>query len=794
MKINKILFIPAMFLMLFAASSIASADSSNPMLKKYVDWNYEDTGDRLNGFIPALNENVVRQWQLDRWKGVFKFEDDNTSIQINNYDVFNVKKNPDDPKFDKENGFGLTYKDSGALGDLFEAIMKGRKISTDQKKYYRDTFVESANDSIFKEGNPAYYVLENKFKFLRTSNILERMGLKFEKIEKVDENNHNALYTVSPWPTLQVTQGKQLSIKFTSTGFTERDIRLVATKKGAFPDLSQVVSLTDGKLIHTSETKYEKTIQIDSKKLSSVLGRDVDIIVDDGYGRTEIKSVTLPEDGAMDFLPTKLTLTEGGQVWVKFRYDGDEFTTADYVNQRGIPMDVNVKIGGAATAEFSMPSMYNDLTSTIKDKQTFSVLLGKVEISESPGKYYIKAHATINNPSHPDRALELPNEAYKNNEIDGQWVIEIKDPETDLIAQSVTASPSSINVGSQTSISAKVKNVGATLQDNVLIRFYDNQNLIYEVRKNLHSNEVTTVGPFNWTGNVVGVHNISVHVDPEKEKPDSDRTNNVATTGCSVVTSTGGEVSDCNKPKDDGNWTVTYQIITGYHTKTRTVTWTDSNGKSHSSTETYTDYSDPIWESRNVTYKENLAITAEINTKQGIATSSGRQKESDRESRGSWDIIPYAQKSGKDPNMITRAGYGFEIKVNTDYSTDWETKVPIGLEGTAKPIGGNYYGPSAVYATIYDSKGTLVKKIQLEKTGGDRNSATWELPIQETTSESGKVYRERKFFTAVSAPDGYYTLKISSDPAGMTGLTTCITKKVEIFGSMYDDAQNLRVK
>ncbi|MGF7048848.1 hypothetical protein J2T13_003356 [Paenibacillus sp. DS2015] len=86
---------------------------------------------------------------------------------------------------------------------------------------------------------------------------------------------------------------------------------------------------------------------------------------------------------------------------------------------------------------------------------------------------------------------------------------------------------------------------------------------------------------------------ISVHVDPDKKNPDKDRTNNIATTVCSVNSgSAGGNEGsgDCNKAEDQGNWTVSYPLITGYHVKTRTVTWTDSKGKTHTSSKTYTDY------------------------------------------------------------------------------------------------------------------------------------------------------------------------------------------------------------
>ncbi|MBP1906758.1 hypothetical protein J2Z32_003422 [Paenibacillus turicensis] len=99
-----------------------------------------------------------------------------------------------------------------------------------------------------------------------------------------------------------------------------------------------------------------------------------------------------------------------------------------------------------------------------------------------------------------------------------------------------------------------------------------------------------------------------------------------------------------------------------------------------------------------------------------------------------------------------------------------------------------------MYAHIYSSgkSSKLEKVIKLEKTSGDRNQATWELPKQTMKSESEKTYTDRKYYTSINAPDGYYTIKISGSPTGMNGLEACITKKVEIWGSMYEDMQNLR--
>ncbi|GIP61118.1 hypothetical protein J15TS10_49320 [Paenibacillus woosongensis] len=762
------------------------------MLSKYVNFSYGDTLDRFNGFIPALNKRVERNpWQLDRWEALFNFTDQ-SSRTISNYDVFSVKRMPEDEKFDKENGFGLVYKSPEAFGDLFDAVWAGQSLSERQRAYFKDKFIANANDPVLTYGHNWFYEIEQQFHFIRTAEVIQRMGAKFDATEKIGQDKYRAIFQISPWPTLKVTQGDALSITYTASGYSERDIRLVAAPKGAFPDLSKVVSLTDGKLIHTSEENLTDTIEINAANISKVLGADVDIILDDGFGRTEIQSVKLPDAQSMDYVPTKLTLTEGGQLWVKYRYDGEDIITRDYVNDRGMPMTAAIKMGGAITLEKELPSMNESLPESLKQGQEFNYMLGKIEIGEAPGKYYIKVNATINNPNHPDRALESPSDAYKNNEIFGEWVVERQAAETDLIAVSVTASPSTIQKGNQTSISAKVRNEGAESLSNVLIRFTANNQTIYEVNKSIPANQTIAVGPFNWTGTNTGVHNIAVHVDPDKEQPDNDRSNNVATTGCNVTGSGSASDGGCNNPEVLKNWTVTYPVITGYPTKYRTVRWVDSQGKSGTSTESYTDYSDPIWAYRDVQYKEQLKVSAVVDTKQNIKTDLANPKESDQDSRGSWEIIPYAKKHNKNASEITRAGYGFELKVQTTYSTDWETKVPVGLAGTARPIGGNYYGPNEVYASIYDSQGKLEKTVKLEKTSGDRNTATWELPEVQVESESGKKYRSRKYFTSINAPDGEYVIRISTSAAGMNGLEACITKKVEIYGSMYDDVQNLR--
>ncbi|MCY7558539.1 CARDB domain-containing protein [Paenibacillus macerans] len=754
-------------LSMLATSFVTAANT--PMLSKYVEWNYGDSWKYFSGYIPALDKRVTgNPWELYRWTGIFNFKDGGSST-IRNYDVFNVKDTPDEPSFKKENGFGLVYKSPEALGDLFDAVWSSQTLGAKQRAYFRKSFTANADDPVFKNGHDYYYLIQKRFEFLRTAGIITRMGAKFDQTKKLGEDDYQAIYQVSKWPTIKVTQGNALNISFTSSGYSERNIRLVAIPKGAFPDFSKIVSLTDGKLINTSEENYSGSVQINANDISKVLGPDVDIIIDDGYGRTAIENIKLPDAQPMDYVPTKLTLTEGGQLWVKFRYDGEDIVTSDYINERGMPMTTAVKIGGVETKQFNLSSMYTSLPATLKKGQELSCMFGKIELGDTPGKYYIKVDTTINNPNHPDRALESPVAAYENNTIRGEWTVEVKEPPYDLIAESITASPDEIEVGGKTTITAKVKNIGKFDQKDVLIRFSTDGETIYEARKKLTANKTQSVGPFQWQAPKEGIHGLTVHVDPEHEKEgDTDPGNNIASTSCLVTNEK--DVPPCNNgPKTTENWKVTYEYITRIIPENT-----------------------PVWKTKTVYYNERLNLAAEVNTKQGVKTDPDRPKESDRESRGSWEIIPWAKKNRLDPNEVTRAGYGFEIKATTSYWTDWETEIPKGLRKTAKPFGGEYYGPDEVTATIRDTKGRLVKVVKLEKTSGDRNNATWELPEQEVKSESGKVYKDRKFYTDINVPDGNYTITITTSRAGMHGLVSCVTKKVRIYGSMYDDVQNLR--
>ncbi len=192
-----------------------------PMLQKHVNdafglWEYGKTGDSFVGFVPALGRDAKDNlWKLYQWQAVFNFANGKVKT-IDNYDVFAVKEKPGDPEFSDKNGFGLTYKSKAAVGELFDAVWSGHmNVSQKQQQYFRETFTVRGTD--YDSDHDYYYVLEWNYRFLRTSGIVSRMGVQFDRTQKVDGKGH-AYFNVTAWPTLKVTQGEELTVSFTTAG------------------------------------------------------------------------------------------------------------------------------------------------------------------------------------------------------------------------------------------------------------------------------------------------------------------------------------------------------------------------------------------------------------------------------------------------------------------------------------------------------------------------------------------------------------------------------------------------
>ncbi|MDD2402465.1 MAG: PQQ-binding-like beta-propeller repeat protein [Clostridia bacterium] len=350
-----------------------------------------------------------------------------------------------------------------------------------------------------------------------------------------------------------------------------------------------------------------------------------------------------------------------------------------------------------------------------------------------------------------------------------------------------------------TTVAKKVETIKATVvnnteneQNDVLVRWEEDNNVIREDILSFAPKESKTIS-FVWEApDRDDIVNIAVIVDPEQKIWDENYSNNFKEKYISVNKFV---ERSCENTLENASWDVTYRKIIGYHTHKSHGFWTDSEGNKHPTSHTVTDYDNPIWEPVTVTYNESLTAKVTINTKQGIPLDKDNKKELDRESRASWAIIPHAKELSKklhkevDPNEITRAGYGFEVKVETNYKNDWETKIPSGLEDTAHPIGGSYQGPVKVVAEFYNTRWKCVDIIELERTSGTSGEGTaiWELPIVKYRFPSGQKIYERKHYTSMETKDGNYHVIIRIENAGRNNLYTCLEKTVIIWGCAYDD-------
>lgn len=355
----------------------------------------------------------------------------------------------------------------------------------------------------------------------------------------------------------------------------------------------------------------------------------------------------------------------------------------------------------------------------------------------------------------PGDSKEIKEESFKD---DNYASASVKMVSRDLSVKSLTG-PETISPKAKGKINAVLYNDSKVDTNNVLVRWQQDGKTIHEQRVNLPASKNVPVS-LAWTspGTPSLVH-IAVTVDPNAEVYDTNRSNNTRSIYLDVISN---ETHDCGNQLSDGSWSVSYRVLVGYD-------------KDHN----------PIYEDHSVSYSESLVGTLDVNTKQGIPTDPNNPKPTDRESRGSWEIIPWAQQNGLDPNHVTRAGYGFEVKVTTSYDTDWESKVPSG----ANKIGGSYNGPDKVWVEFYDTRGKYVGKANLERTSGTsgKGTAVWQLPEQRYKFSDGQVVYERKHYTSPDIPDGQYQVLVHIENAGRNNLYICKTMNVTIRGSMYDD-------
>lgn len=402
--------------------------------------------------------------------------------------------------------------------------------------------------------------------------------------------------------------------------------------------------------------------------------------------------------------------------------------------------------------------------------------------AELPGTAADRSMAAVINP--PGHSLEKKEEILPRS--DNYSLFRIGGESLDLEVLSLEG-PGGLSPGKPGSIVAQVCNHSVEALKGVHIGWYQDGDLIREEWLDFKPWEIKTLRWLWQSPKIPAIVQLKVWADPEEALPDVQRLNNQKE--IHIALAGAPPVPDCSNPLDRKSWDVTYSLITGYRQRQRLDCHADRYGKLNCRMVPWTDYSSPIWEYRTVRYTESLSLQADVSTGQNLLPDPKHSGPQDQECRGAWEIIPYAQAQGIDPDEVTRAGYGFRVQVTTDYRSDWEQKVPKGLRGTAYPIGGAFSGPDRVTAEFYDTRGNKAGEAELVRTGGTGSigQGIWELPETLRQMKDGTVVRQRKHFTQPEIPDGDYIVLIKATGAGRHGLFCCSTQKVRIFGSMYDD-------
>lgn len=329
-----------------------------------------------------------------------------------------------------------------------------------------------------------------------------------------------------------------------------------------------------------------------------------------------------------------------------------------------------------------------------------------------------------------------------------------------------------IRVGTTTLATVTFKNLG-TQPETFVARYSADNKLVKSETITLPKGGTVQKG-FNWDA-PNQAKNVELKVEADPNHTDSNPGNNIARKTVKVDDYPLPPVS-CNSKTSvtSGNWSEQYYVIVAH----------DVYGKA-------------IWDHRSVEYTENLSATVTIDTKQDKLTNPAHPKISDRESRGSWEIIPWAQRNSLAANKVTRAGYGFELKVTTNYQTNYETpRLYDELGHSATPNGHIYQGPTKVTAEFFDTNNRSVGIVKLVTTTGslgDKN-ITWELPEQLFTHSDGTKVTKRKHYTKVDIPDGKYYVVIYMEGIGYSSLKLCQEDFVVIHGDMYDDINTKPIK
>lgn len=350
--------------------------------------------------------------------------------------------------------------------------------------------------------------------------------------------------------------------------------------------------------------------------------------------------------------------------------------------------------------------------------------------------------------------------------------LEVYEPLVDLEARDIQ-SGNPVPSNTKQTASVKIRNNSEIDQENVLVWYRVNGKNVKTERIDLKANE-EKLRSFQWSApNFDTTVTLSVVVDPNRETTDIDRSNNTATKGVKVNKgSSTNEGGSCNNNTATGSFSMYYIWLDEIITHREVERWTDSDGNVHR--ETYY-WDEEIWKSETIPYTERMQMNVVINTNQ--------QNEN---SRGGWEIIPYALKNGLQANKVTRSGYGIEVKVNINYSTTpgWEA-LP---SPKATPYGVNYLERLKnvrVYANLPNGQ-----RVEMVRTAGgsNGNTAVYELPeISYTPAGLSETWRGRFFSMPPRTPDGRYPFTIEVINGGQNSMSCTLRDEIFIYGDVYRD-------
>lgn len=350
--------------------------------------------------------------------------------------------------------------------------------------------------------------------------------------------------------------------------------------------------------------------------------------------------------------------------------------------------------------------------------------------------------------------------------------LEVYEPLVDLEARDIQ-SGNPVPANTKQTASVKIRNNSEIDQENVLVWYRVNGKNVKTERIDLLRVNEEKLRSFQWSAPNFDTNvTLSVVVDPNRETSDIDRSNNTATRAVKVNKGSSTNEGGCNNNTATGTFSMYYVWLDEIITHREVERWTDSDGNVHR--ETYY-WDEEIWKSETVSYTEKMQMSVSVNTNQ--------QNEN---SRGGWEIIPYALKNGLQANKVTRSGYGIEVKVNINYSTTpgWES-LP---SPKATSYGPNYLEKLKnvrVYANLPNGQ-----RVEMVRTsgGGNGNSAVYELPeISYTPAGLTDTWRGRFFSMPPRTPDGRYPFTIDVVGGGQNGLSCTLREEIYIYGDVYRD-------